>query len=364
MIMNKTTLLFLLILPFCQLNYAQITITDSDMPNVNDVITYSITTDPQGQDPVLTGANYSWDYSLLQSTTQRSDTFVSVTSTPIAYQFYFNNGILYSSWKASYALKGIDIGIPQVPITDVYNFHKNSSAEYSNVGFGSNINGVPSSTRNIPVDVEYVFPLNYGNTNISNSEFGVSVPTFGFYGQSLERTDTVDGWGTLTTPYGTFDCLRVKSVLSKIDTTYIDFVSFGTTIARPEEIEYKWLASGMSTPVLKIVTTAGNITTIEYQDSLSTVAINEQEQLINISVFPNPTRNYVSITLNSTSSTKSLMLIKDNLGRIVAEQNYNLEYGKNIVLIDFIKYNINPGIYFIEFLIDEKIYTNKVLYSN
>lgn len=361
--MNKNILLLLFTLCFSQFYYAQITITDSDMPNVNDVITYSITTDPQGQDPVLTGANYSWDYSLLQSTTQRSDTFVSVISTPIAYQFYFNNGILYSSWKASYALKGVDIGIPQVPITDVYNFYKKSSGEYSNVGFGSNINGIPSSTRNIPVDVEYVFPLNYGNTNVSNSEFGISVPTFGFYGQSLERNDSVDGWGALTTPYGTFNCLRVKSILSKIDTTYIDVVSFGTTIARPEEIEYKWLANGMSTPVLKIVTNNGNITSIEYQDSLSTVGINEVEQLTNISVFPNPTRNYVSITLNSKLSTKSSMLVKDNLGRVVAEQNYNLVHGKNILLIDFVKYNINPGIYFIEILVDEKIYTNKVLFT-
>jgi hypothetical protein len=361
--MNKATLFFLLILPFCQFNYAQITITDADMPSVNDIIIYSLTNDIQGQDPVLTGANYTWDYSLLQSTSQRLDTFETVSSTPLAYQFYFNNGFLYSTWEASYAMKGIDIGVPQVPITDVYNFFKNSSAEYSNVGFGSNINGVPSSTRNIPVDVEYVFPLNYGNTNVSNSEFGISVPTFGFYGQSLERTDTVDGWGELTTPYGTFDCLRVKSVLSKIDTTYIDFVSFGTTVTRPEEIEYKWLANGMSTPVLKIVTTGGNITTIEYQDNLSTVGVAELEQIKSINFFPNPTKDYLSITFNSLKSSSIDVEIKDINGKMIGTESYAVAEGDNLMLINLLKYNLTKGMYFIETTIDSKKYSTKILFT-
>jgi hypothetical protein len=361
--MIKNILFYILILSFFQISKAQITITDADMPLVNDVINYSITNDIQGQDPTLTGVNYTWDYSLLQSSSQRSDTFETVINTPLPYQFYFNNGFLYSSWKASYTLKGIDIGIPQVPITDVYNFFKNSGAEYSNVGFGSNINGVPSSTRNIPVDVEYVFPLNYGNTNVSNSEFGISVPTFGFYGQSLERVDTVDGWGTLTTPYGTFDCLRVKSVLSKTDTTYIDFVSFGTTISRPEEIEYKWIANGMGTPVLKIVTTGGNITTIEFQDSLSTVGGKELEQINSINFFPNPTKDYLSITFNSLKSSLITVEIKDINGKIIGTESYSVGRGKNLMLINLLKYNLTKGIYFIETTIDSKKYSTKILFT-
>lgn len=361
--MIKNLLLYILVLFFFQISKAQITITDLDMPVVNDVITYSLTNDIQGQDPTLTGTNYTWDYSFLQSTSQRSDTFVAVTSTPLAYQFYFNNGILYSSWKASYALKGIDIGIPQVPITDVYNFYKNSSSEYSNVGFGSNINGVPSSTRNIPVDVEYVFPMNYSDTNVSSSEFGVSVPTFGFYGQSLLRTDTVDGWGTLTTPYGTFNCLRVKSILSKIDTTYIDFVGFGTTVARPEEIEYKWLATGMSTPVLKIVTTGGNITNIEYQDSLSTVGVADLKQINSINFFPNPAKDYLSITFNSLKTSSINIEIKDINGKIIGTESYAVTKGKNIVLINLLKYHFTQGIYFIETTINEKKYTEKFIFN-
>ena len=176
-------ILFLLVV-LCPFNilYAQITITSADMPSVNDVYTYSYTNDAQGNDPALTGANYTWDYSALTYTTQSSDTFFAVTSTPLAYQFYFNNAILYNAWKANYATKGIDLGIPQVPITDVFNYHKNSSSAYSNVGFGANISGVPSSTRNNPIDEEYAFPVSYGATHQSNSKYEVNVPTFGTYG--------------------------------------------------------------------------------------------------------------------------------------------------------------------------------------
>jgi len=361
--MKKRFLLSLIVLLFSQGLFSQIAITDADMPNVNDIITYSNTLDAQGQDPVLTGPNYTWDYSALTYTTQSSDTFVTVSSTPVAYQFYFNNGILYPTWKASYALTGIDIGIPQVPITDVYNYYKKSSSFYSHVGFGAKISGVPSSTRNIPVDEEYAFPLNYGNTHQSNSEFEVSVPTFGVYGQALERIDTVDGWGQLTTPYGTFDCLRVKSILNKTDTTYIDALGFGTTISRPEEIEYKWLANGMGTPVLKIVTNLGNITSIQYQDSLNTVGLEGIDQLTSINVFPNPTQSYVSINFTAKSSENVPFIIKDNLGKMVVQEKFNVVSGKNMVLLNLLKYNIKSGIYFLQFAIGEKTYNQKIVFN-
>ena len=361
--MKKILLVCSLSVLFNQFVIGQITVTDADMPSVNEVLLYSVTLDPQGQDPTLAGANSVWDYSALTYTTQRSDTFVSVTSTPLAYQFYFNNGILYSSWKASYALKGVDIGIPQVPITDVFNFYKNSGSQYSNVGFGSNINGIPSSTRNIPVDVEYVFPLAYGNSNVSNSEYGMSVPTFGYYGQSLERKDTVDGWGVLTTPFGTFDCLRVKSTLTKVDTTYIDLIGMGTLIPRPEEIEYKWLSNGMSTPVLKIVTTSGVISNIEYQDNPSTVGVDELETAIDMSIFPNPTKDYLSINFNSKVITKAQVEIKDYTGRLIGTELFNVLNGNNVFLINMLNYKLVEGVYFLNIKIDEKVYSRKVMFN-
>ena len=308
------------------------------MPSSGDTIRLSQTSDIKNNDPALTGANYSWNYANLVPNAQRVDTFFSVISTPIAYQFFFNNNILYPSHKASFALKGPDIGITQVPITDVFNYVKNSSSAYDNVGFGSNINSIPSSTRNIPVDREYEFPMNYNDNHISNAEYGITVPTFGHYGQSIERIDTVDGWGMLTLPYGTFNCLRVKSILNKIDTTYLDLLSLGTTIPRPEEIEYKWLANGKGLPLLKVITIAGNVTQIEYQDSLRlNVSIADLKNSTKVSIYPNPVENYLNI--ESKSPLTSIQLF-DITGKLVLESNTNLN---KINLIELLS-----GIYYIK----------------
>ena len=87
----------LIILLSCSLLFnlihAQITIASGDMPSSGDTIRFSETMDIKGNDPLLTGANYTWNYANLIPNAQRVDTFFSVGSTPIAYQFFFNNKI-------------------------------------------------------------------------------------------------------------------------------------------------------------------------------------------------------------------------------------------------------------------------------
>jgi hypothetical protein len=357
--MKKITLL--LFLGFLSIiSFAQITITNADMPSSGDTIRLSETFNIQSLDPVLTGTNYSWNFSSLVPNAQRIDTFFSVSSTPLAYQFFFNNGFLYPNHNANFATRGVDIGISQVPITEVFNYVKNSSSAYDNVGFGSNISGIPSSTQNIPVDREYEFPMNYNNNHISNAEYGITVPGFGHYGQTLERIDTVDGWGSLILPNGTYNVLRVKSILNKIDTTYIDLVGFGTTIPRPEEIEYKWLAAGKGLPMLKIVTVAGNITQIDYQDDFVPVGLEEVSGINTVVVFPNPAKDYLAIDFKANLSGNLKLNLKDVLGKNNGViYNKMVRVGNNKLFIDLKQHSLNSGIYFVEFLMDGDLYYTK-----
>ncbi|MBW6482322.1 MAG: T9SS type A sorting domain-containing protein [Vicingaceae bacterium] len=334
---------------------AQITISDNDMPSVNDIYHMSITTNLQGNNPALTGTNFLWDYSQLQATIQRSDTFVAVTSTPFAYQFYFNNILLYPNHKASYAIKGNDINFQVVSMTDLFDFYKNATSQYANVGFGANINGVPSSTRRIPVDVQYVFPLNYNNNNISYSEFLVSIPTIGDYGQSQERIDTVDGWGSVITPLGTFNCLRVKSILNITDTLYTSQFGIGMSFPRPQQIEYKWLAAGSGVPVLKITTTAGG-SQIEYQDNLL-VGIEEiKSNPINFTLFPNPAKEYVILDFEALKSSSITIDLTDINGKKI-NQLYKgtTQVGNNKLILSLKESILSDGIYFIDVLINNRL---------
>ncbi len=354
--MKKITLLFSMALIASFLT-AQITITDSDMPSAGDTVRLSATTNVQGYDPALTGANYTWNYINLTPLSQQLDTFFSVSSTPFAYQLFFNNNLLYPNHKADFAKKGPDLGVTQVPITNVYNYTKNSSTAYDNVGFGAEIISVPSSTRNIPVDREYVFPMNYGDNHVSNSEFDITVPTFGFYGQTMERIDTVDGWGMLTTPYGTFNCLRVKSILNKVDTIYTASpIPFGITIPRPEEIEYKWLAAGMGVPVLKIVTSASLVTSIEYIDSLRLVGLPEYDVVNQLNVYPNPVKENLSINFYANSNKILKVVMNDLLGKNVATiYNGSVSTGNNSLNINMAQYSLNSGLYLLEFIVEGQL---------
>lgn len=301
---------------------AQITVTSNDMPNAGDNIVVSMTADFGAADPAVTGANHTWNFSFLIPDSQKVDSFVNVTSTPFAYQYYFNNIFLYPDHKASYASPVYTPNfIPQFTVEDVYNFYKESLPEYSFVGFGAKINGVPASVKYDSIDVVYTFPMNYGNADSCWSKYGFSVPNFGYYGQEKHRVNTVDGWGTLITPYGSFPVLRVKSVIEATDTVYNSSFGIGFTTPRPRETEYKWLGQGSKIPLLQVNTTQSFnneiITSIVYRDSLRTTSVAEAVKSVPFTLYPNPVNieARLSYTLQQPADVKAEVL--DIAGRAV-----------------------------------------------
>lgn len=344
---------------------AQITIDQNDMPTVNDVFRISTTTNIGGTNPALTDTNYLWDYSSLTAAAQRVDTYGPVTSTPFAYQLYFNNGILYPKHKASYAVPGQDISLGTVSMKNVYNFFKNSSSAYDAVGFGAEIQGLPLSVKNDPIDRLYTFPLNYMNTDSGMAQFALSVPNMGYFGEEIIRVDTVDGWGTVKTPFGTFSAIRVKSTVYRTDTTYINSTSMGFKIPRPVETEYKWLAKGMGIPVLTIID-RGLSTQVEYLDSLRNVpqvAVEENEEPVqSLDVYPNPVKSafVVDIDLNGRSNVE--MAIYDLLGNIVYTENKGQYHRGNVKwVVNTNDIGLTSNMYFLKITVNNRVFTKKLM---
>jgi gliding motility-associated-like protein len=115
--------------------------------------------------------------------------------------------------------------------------------------------------------------MNYGNVDSSNSGFAFPLPNIGFYAKKQFRKNTVDGWGTLKTPFGTFQTLRVKSEIDIVDSIHIDTLGFGFNIPRQKIYEFKWLANGKDIPILQIDATQGfggglTIDRVNWQDSI------------------------------------------------------------------------------------------------
>ncbi len=237
---------------------AQISVNQSDMPSADDTIRVSMTNVvPAGY--AETAMDTSWNYASLEALSQRVDTFASTASTPSIYQLIF---VLQGGANLAYPRSSSPI--PGFPISDGFTFFKNSSASYSDLGSAYTIQGLPLPAKYDIPDKLYQFPLTPGLSWSSNSSFALAVPDFAYYGTQRTRTSQVDGWGSLTTPFGTFQTIRVKSNLTIHDSIYVDSLGTGFSVNR-NITEYKWLAKDKGIPVLQI-NEEQNLATAVYQD--------------------------------------------------------------------------------------------------
>lgn len=295
--------------------HAQIIIGEDDMPDARDTLRYR-TTLAAGVDVHYIGAGVTWDMSMLQAIQEAADTIVPVSATPFLYQLYFNNPILYPQNRADYGVKGSDLALQQLTLSDLYDYHRADANGFFNVGFGANVNGLPTSVRRQPTDRIYAFPLEYGDADVSTSAFNLVVPTLLYFGQDQVRTTEVDGWGTLILPADTFEVLRVKSVLQRTDTIYVDQLGIGLRLPEPETIEYRWVAAGMGKPVLEVVTVGGVPTTAEFYHSPEGISTAVAASHVDVpKVFPNPASNELFVSASGVAR----LVLWDITGRIVLE---------------------------------------------
>lgn len=331
----KTSLLFLLNIISIGL-FSQITVDQNDMQVSGDIVYYGVS-NVQGFDPAKTGTSYIWDFSTLLALTHRSDTILTVFQTPSVYNVVFNPLIANQAY-INQTPPSFGGGIT---ITDYYDFYKKSSTYYRKAGFGAMINSVPTPVKYDNPEIFYTFPLNYNNQDSSVSSFGITIPGFGYFGQTINHKYLVDGWGTLSIHYGTFPVLRIKATINITDTIYYDAYSFGTTINRPTSYEYYWIAKNLQGHALKI-TQQGMGYSAEFLDSL-TYSNNVQfiENDFDVKIFPNPANSEITIQNNFKNFPVNIS-IKDNLGRVVFENEINT----NVSKID--ASDIKPGYYFVE----------------
>ncbi len=347
--------------------FCQLTITNVDLLSGADAIRMSQASLLNLADTKLTGVGYTWNYDSLKPILQFVDTFVSVSSTPFLYQLYFNNP-LSPKYKASCAQKAPDINVlSQVQLSNTYNYFKNSITEYSVVGFGSTINGAPLSVKYDSTDVIYKFPLNFGNKDSSISKYVVSIPTLGYYGQRMKRVNEVEGWGTLSTPYGVFSVLKVKSTLYRTDTLFYSALNIGANFPLPVQYEYKWLTTGKKLPVLQInVNNLGAVTRVIYQDSMRAgvihVGINQLVSESKFEIFPNPTNDNINVTYTVNESGAVKLDLVDIHGSLI-ETLINQQQSNGIYssIFNLKELNIAKGIYFVKLSIADNLLIEKLV---
>lgn len=212
--MNFKCYFFLFSALLCFRTNAQITVTENDFASSGDAVWLTTAQSNNSITYQYGGADTTWDFSILQLSSQNYGQFLNPLTTNPVYAINFSN-VSFNSHRSNIAVQESNpTSIPLVTITGVYNFYYKNSSAYVQKGIGESINGLATSVNYNSPDTLYQFPLLYGNSFASTSGYSLNIPSLGFYGYGQTRTNTVDGWGLVATPYGIFSALRIVSEIS------------------------------------------------------------------------------------------------------------------------------------------------------
>lgn len=277
----------------------QITITNSSLPNIGDTIRYSIANLNSVGDYTSTGANYVWHFDTLKVIGQGRRDFTNVTP----YSMFFGPTKFGEKVRDTIVSQNIP-GFGMITITDFYQFYRNLPTVFDVEGAGVKINNVPVPSFYSDKDELYFLPLQYGQRDSSTFKFSTPTTTAIpiVYKKSGYRITEADGWGTITTPYGTFNCLRVVTTQYSKDTIIFNS-TFGSIPVGFNNYQrsYQWLTTSEKIPVLEVsgnISNMGNFTPalVRFRDNYKVVGINETtKNMEKLNVFPNPSNGVFKI---------------------------------------------------------------------
>lgn len=296
----KTKLLFIPAALFTYCLNAQITISKADFADGGDTIRMSSATDPV-IDYSSSGANFTWDFSYLIAESQEVKSFNSMTglSTLVNFVFGVYAPVKYqaTNYTPSTALPLDQMTFLPVSISDVNQFSKNMIDSITSVGYSAIINGTEVPFKSDTIETRYRLPLNYNDVYTSRGYTNLDMnPVYdAIWRQYRQRLSVVDGWGAITTPYGTFNALRVAHTIYETDSLYFTFSGFGNWIELPipESHIYEWWTNGEKEPVMRITTDvimgSESVRSIEYRDIYRGLDASVVENnTLEFTLYPNP----------------------------------------------------------------------------
>ncbi|MFM7637360.1 MAG: T9SS type A sorting domain-containing protein, partial [Crocinitomicaceae bacterium] len=215
------------------------------------------------------------------------------------------------------------------------------------VGFSVKVSDVDVAFPSDTIETKYKFPMTYQQVFTTKGYTFIDLsPAAELKVKQLRYvTSTVDGYGQLILPFGTFEVIRVKREINEIDSIYQSFFGAPSWFGAPpfQTTEYEWIGQNKKDVLLKIVVNNAQgteqIQAIEYQDIYLGLDAGLIENDFQVSAFPNPTTDLIQV--NSDVIIKNVILL-DAKGLTLEEQ----------VSVDSKKFPLNldaysAGIYFL-----------------
>ena len=214
--------------------FAQISVTDSDVLGLLGQ-TQVVEIDTAGDVAInlgSAGANQTWDFSSIAvNGIQLTVLFENPAGTPFASDFPTAN--LVRSTSDSSGFEGADV-------INLFEYLAVAPAQFENLGNGVEIPELDTSFVEFYSNDVAPLPLAFNTswTTMSADTVG-DIATFATI--NYDTTDnTVDAWGTVTLPIGSFQCLRVRADSRYTDESYVG----GQVISSfsGSSINYTWVS--------------------------------------------------------------------------------------------------------------------------
>ena len=80
---------------------------------------------------------------------------------------------------------------------------------------------------------------------------------------------------------------------------------------------------------------------------------------LELTVYPNPASNLVTLSVTSINSERATIEIRDSLGKLISSSVMNVNAGLNTILIDVS--NLNSGVYHLSLLAKNQVVSESVV---
>ncbi len=267
----KTICLTILFVNFLfTITHSQITYNSTDFASVNDsfMVSKANTAQLAVYDFQQTGANHIWNYDTLSANTQKYQKYIDPDNSGYKTTWTINctlggGGVIWcnSAWNDTTNLCLISedtLIIGPISLSNIAALYKKNTQvlEKSIVGMTVGFGQLPIKmiTNYINADTIFNFPIQYLNTDSANSAYNTDFNSIGIdiiIKNYRKRVNYAEGWGSLTTPYGTYSSvLKMKTLIYHNDSTF-----FGGNPAPPNQttdVIYQWFDTAFGIPVLTV----------------------------------------------------------------------------------------------------------------
>lgn len=304
----------------CVNAFAQITLVSSDLTSIGDVIVRHTDTIPT-YGPGNDGPNQTWDFSGAINDTIATTTVVNINTTSFAGTFS----------SSDYAMAGG---------ADTYLFFEHDANTMTTTGAAGDLLATGEQIESPFSDplLLHEFPRTYQSNHDDTYAFvteadgaGLDLP-IPVYRVRLTHSghvyDTTDAYGTLITPTGTYDALRVKTVDYTTDLLEYKLISFSpwATFSNTSDttVSYTWHAKEEMLAIAEYAyDSIGDPARFTYSTVPPVNTVGIEENLANsVNVYPQPSTGLLCVS-GLTSGNNNQFEVYSASGRLIRTGNLN-----------------------------------------